>query len=70
MGDHSICPKVVAFTCVLAFMPMNFIFDGYSQTQTELNASIEKQSEGRYLMIGSVGKPRLPHKLSYKLSEG
>lgn len=54
MRDDSMCLKVVVFMCVLFFMSMNFIFEGYSQTQTELNVSIEKQSEGRSLMVASV----------------
>ncbi len=54
MKNRFMCSKVVAFTCIVAFMFIHFVYDGYSQTQTEQNVSIEKQKEGRSLMVAST----------------
>ena len=46
--------KVVSFICCVSFMSMCLVHEGYPQTRTEQSVSIEKQKEGRTLLVVSA----------------
>ena len=45
--------KVVSIFCVLFFL-IHFVYEGYPQPQTEQGVSLEKQKEGRSLMVATT----------------
>ena len=46
--------KVVSFVCFVSFVLMHLVHEGYPQTQTQQSVSLEKQKEGRTLLVVSA----------------
>lgn len=46
--------KAATLFCLVAFMFMSFVHEGYPQIQTEQAASLKEQKEGRTLMVSSA----------------
>ena len=43
--------KAVSLVCFMAFISVCFVHEGYSQTRTQQNVSLEEQKEGRTLLV-------------------
>ena len=54
MRIRFILHRVVSFLCFLSFVLMHFGHEGYPQTQVEQSVSVEKQKEGRTLLVVSA----------------
>lgn len=52
MKNRFMFRKIITLICVVTFIFVHFVSEGYSQA--EQNVSIEKQNEGRSLMIASI----------------
>ena len=53
MRTHFTFHKAVSLICFVVFISVCFVYEGYSQTQTEQSVSLKEQQEGRTLMVAA-----------------